>query len=139
MNELPYMPCSTLKDELDLAVQEERYEDAAYLHGLIEAGVRPGQIVGLWLPRGLDLLTMQLGIAKTGAAWLPFDAETPPERIAICLEDAHAAGLVVDAAGVDRVADLLAAQGASPPWTAEFLAAPTATPGPRRLARDART
>ncbi len=52
---------------------------------LIEAGVRPGQIVGLWLPRGLDLLTMQLGIAKTGAAWLPFDAETPPERIAICL------------------------------------------------------
>mgnify|MGYP000846078391 FL=1 len=41
MNELPYMPCSTLKDELDLAVQEERYEDAAYLHGLIEAGVRP--------------------------------------------------------------------------------------------------
>ncbi|HPT48588.1 MAG TPA: amino acid adenylation domain-containing protein [Accumulibacter sp.] len=99
---------------------------------LIEAGVRPGQIVGLWLPRGLDLLTMQLGIAKTGAAWLPFDAETPPERIAICLEDAHAAGLVVDAAGVDRVADLLAAQGASPPWTAEFLAAPTAIPGPRR-------
>ena len=41
MNELPYMPCSTLKDELDLAVQEERYEDAAYLHELIEAGVRP--------------------------------------------------------------------------------------------------
>ena len=40
MNELPYMPCSTLKDELDLAVQEERYEDAAYLHELIEAGVR---------------------------------------------------------------------------------------------------
>ncbi|EPN44209.1 Amino acid adenylation [Pseudomonas syringae pv. primulae] len=35
---------------------------------LIEAGVRPGQIVGLWLPRGIELLIMQAGIAKTGAA-----------------------------------------------------------------------
>ena len=35
---------------------------------LISAGVRSGQIVGLWLPRGIDLLVMQLGIAKSGAA-----------------------------------------------------------------------
>ena len=34
---------------------------------LIAAGVRPGQLLGLWLPRGLDLLVMQLAIAKTGA------------------------------------------------------------------------
>src|SRR5205085_1105095 len=27
---------------------------------LIDAGVRPGQIVGLWLPRGIDLIVMQL-------------------------------------------------------------------------------
>ncbi len=70
---------------------------------LIADGVRPGQIVGLWLPRGIDLLIMQLGIAKSGAAWLPFDAETPVDRINICLEDAQAAGLVsqlpVDAPG----------------------------------------
>ena len=44
---------------------------------LLSAGVRPGDILGLWLPRGLDLLVMQLGIAKTGAAWLPLDADTP--------------------------------------------------------------
>ena len=31
---------------------------------LIEAGVRPGRIVGLWLPRGIELLVMQLAIAK---------------------------------------------------------------------------
>ena len=57
-------------------------------HRLIEAGIRPGDMVGLWLPRGIELLTLQLAIAKTGAAWLPFDAETPLERIATCLEDA---------------------------------------------------
>ncbi len=61
---------------------------------LIEAGVRPGHLVGLWLPRGIELLVMQLAIAKTGAAWLPFDAETPPERIAVCLDDADAIGIV---------------------------------------------
>lgn len=64
-------------------------------HHLIKHGVRPGQIVGLWLPRGLDLLVMQLAIAKAGAAWLPFDADVPTDRIAVCLEDASAAGLVV--------------------------------------------
>lgn len=61
---------------------------------LIDDGVRPGQIVGLWLPRGIDLLVMQLAIAKSGAAWLPFDADTPVDRIAICLNDASATGLI---------------------------------------------
>jgi non-ribosomal peptide synthetase-like protein len=67
--------------------------DCAASH-LIEAGVRPGHIIGLWLPRGIDLLVMQAAIAKTGAAWLPFDADTPVDRIAVCLEDAHAFGIV---------------------------------------------
>ncbi len=97
---------------------------------LIGAGVRPGQIVGLWLPRGIDLLVMQLGIAKTGAAWLPFDAETPVDRIKVCLDDAQAAGLLscaTSVASVDLLADL-----AGPVWTAEALASPLTAPGPRR-------
>ena len=64
-------------------------------HRLIEAGIRPGDMVGLWLLRGIELLTLQLAIAKTGAAWLPFDAETPLERIATCLEDASAKALLI--------------------------------------------
>ncbi len=61
---------------------------------LLKHGVQSGCIVGLWLPRGLDLLVMQLAIAKTGAAWLPFDADTPLERIQVCLLDAKAIGLL---------------------------------------------
>ncbi len=64
-------------------------------HRLIAAGVRPGDMVGLWLPRGLELLVCQLAIAKTGAAWLPFDAEVPTERIAVCLDDAQAKILLI--------------------------------------------
>mgnify|MGYP002393343187 CR=1 FL=1 len=63
-------------------------------HHLIEAGVRPGDIVGLCLPRGDELLLMQAAIAKAGAAWLPFESDTPPERMLACLQDAGARGLV---------------------------------------------
>ena len=94
---------------------------------LINAGVRPGQIVGLWLPRGINLLVMQLGIAKAGAAWLPFDAETPVDRIKICLADAVAAGILSCASSADLLADL-----ACPVGTAEAHATPLSSPGPRR-------
>ena len=58
--------------------------------GLLAHGVRPGDVVGLWMARGIDALVAQLAIAKTGAAWLPFDAEAPIDRIAACLDDAEA-------------------------------------------------
>ena len=85
---------------------------------LISAGVGPGQIVGLWLPRGIDLLVMQAGIAKTGAAWLPFDADTPVERIAVCLADASAAG-ILSCAGFESQLHQLPL----PIWIAEIAAA----------------
>ncbi|MEJ6007052.1 Pls/PosA family non-ribosomal peptide synthetase [Paucibacter sp. AS339] len=94
---------------------------------LIEAGLRPGHIVGLWLPRGIELLVMQLAIAKTGAAWLPSDADTPLERVLTCLEDAQALGLVSCAEFAPR----LAVHG-GPVWTAEQLLMPHEAPLHRR-------
>jgi non-ribosomal peptide synthetase-like protein len=87
---------------------------------LIEAGVRPGHIVGLWLPRGLGLLVMQAGIAKAGAAWLPFDADTPVERIAVCLADARAVGVLSCEEFAARLVQIKATV-----WTAEALLVPT--------------
>jgi non-ribosomal peptide synthetase-like protein len=95
---------------------------------LIAAGVRPGQIVGLWLPRGIELLVLQAGIAKAGAAWLPVDEDTPVERLQVCLDDAAGAGVLTCAAFAPRLAalDEFAASG-RPVWTAEaLLAAPSA-------------
>ncbi|MGE5472301.1 MAG: Pls/PosA family non-ribosomal peptide synthetase [Bacteroidota bacterium] len=94
---------------------------------LIAAGIGAGQIVGLWLQRGIDLLVMQLGIAKSGAAWLPFDAETPVDRIKVCLDDAGATGIVTAAASADLLAEL-----SCPVWTGDALTEPVAVPGPRR-------
>ena len=62
--------------------------------GLVRLGIGPGHVVGLWMERGADLLIAQIAITKTGAAWLPFDADAPADRIAVCLEDCGAKGLL---------------------------------------------
>ncbi len=85
--------------------------------GLALQGVGPGDLVGLWMPRGIDLLIAQIAITRAGAAWVPFDAEAPVERIAVCLTDAQAKGLVTCAAWTGRAA----ATGRSV-WTPEALA-----------------
>ncbi len=57
-------------------------------------GVERGDFVGLWLKRSLDLHVGLLGILKAGAAYIPFDAEAPAERVASCLADCGARVLV---------------------------------------------
>ena len=52
--------------------------------------------------RGPDLLLAQIAIAKAGAAWLPFDAEAPAERVALSLNDADAKLLVSDGCMADQ-------------------------------------
>ena len=73
---------------------------------------------GLFLPRGADLLIAQAGITKSGAAWLPFDAETPLERIKTCLQSANAIGLVTCREWLPRLAELKV-----PAWAVEDLLA----------------
>ena len=75
--------------------------------GLLRAGLRPGRVAGLWMPRGPELLIAQIAIAKTGAAWLPFDADAPPERIATCLSDAEATLLLTDEAFRAKAGDAM--------------------------------
>ena len=71
---------------------------------LVKRGLRPGAVAGLWMGRGHELLIAQIAIAKTGAAWLPFDADAPVERIAVCLEDAAAACVVTSAEFAEKLA-----------------------------------
>ncbi|UMY16363.1 amino acid adenylation domain-containing protein [Methylobacterium organophilum] len=65
---------------------------------LAARGLGPGDVVGLWMARGPELLVAQIGITKSGAAWLPFDAEAPADRVAVCLKDAEAKALFVSEA-----------------------------------------
>src|SRR5688572_11986270 len=61
---------------------------------LAARGVKQGDFVGLWFRRSLDLHVALLGILKVGAAYIPFDADAPAERVAACLADCGAAFIV---------------------------------------------
>ena len=86
---------------------------------LISAGVLPGQMVGLWMERGIELLVMQAAIAKAGAAWLPVDQDTPVERLLVCLDDAAAIGVIAGAAMRDQLTGI-----ACKVWSAAQLLTP---------------
>ncbi|MET3807849.1 non-ribosomal peptide synthetase component F [Nakamurella sp. UYEF19] len=57
-------------------------------HQLEARGVRRGDVIGLAVPRSVDLVVGMLGILRAGAAYLALDAQAPVDRIAIMLAEA---------------------------------------------------
>jgi amino acid adenylation domain-containing protein len=55
---------------------------------LLQAGVQPGALVGVFMDRSPESLAALLGIWKVGAAYLALDPISPPERLAFVLRDA---------------------------------------------------
>jgi amino acid adenylation domain-containing protein len=53
---------------------------------LIDLGVRPGDLVGIAMQRGVDLVVSLLGAWKAGAAYVPIDPNYPRERIQYILD-----------------------------------------------------
>ncbi|MEU5343191.1 amino acid adenylation domain-containing protein, partial [Streptomyces sp. NPDC020766] len=72
--------------EVTFAELDERANRLARL--LIRRGIGPERIVGLALPRSVDLIVGLLAVLKSGAGYLPIDPEYPAERIAFMLTDA---------------------------------------------------
>ena len=108
-----------------LTYAEVEARAGAIARGLSHRGIGPGDVVGLWMARGPDLLVAQIGITLSGAAWLPFDAEAPADRVAVCLTDAAAKALLVSPALAPQAPD------AAPALTVEALLASTPAEAPR--------
>jgi amino acid adenylation domain-containing protein len=53
-------------------------------------GVGPGELVGVFMERSVEMIVGVLGILKSGAACLPLDPKYPGERLSFMLEDARA-------------------------------------------------
>ncbi|MFI1245841.1 amino acid adenylation domain-containing protein [Streptomyces anulatus] len=63
---------------LSYAELDDRAEELA--DGLYAHGVRPGDLVGLCLPRGADLVAAMLAALKADAVYVPLDPEHPADR-----------------------------------------------------------
>ncbi|MGO9673832.1 MAG: amino acid adenylation domain-containing protein [Methylocella sp.] len=55
---------------------------------LASRGVRPGSLVGLFLPRSPDAVIAMLGVLKAGAAYAPLDPAYPDDHLAFIAADA---------------------------------------------------
>ncbi|MEE7624536.1 amino acid adenylation domain-containing protein, partial [Methylobacter sp. Wu8] len=56
-------------------------------HYLIGFGVRPDNLIGLYVERSLEMVIGLLGILKAGCAYVPLDPSYPQERIQYLLDD----------------------------------------------------
>ena len=67
-------------------------------------GIKRGALVGLCLERTADMVVAQLGILKSGAAYVPLDPAYPAERLSYMAEDARLA-LMVSHSSLANVVD----------------------------------
>jgi non-ribosomal peptide synthetase-like protein len=80
----------------------DRWSDAM-ADFLYQNGVTPGDPVGVWWPRGLELHVAILGIIKAGASYVPLDREMPAERVETVLNEVGAKGYISDQRlGIDK-------------------------------------
>lgn len=65
-----------------------------FAHWLSLNGIKTGDKVGLLLARDTNMMVAIIGVLKSGATYIPFDAAYPAERIAYMLADAEATCLL---------------------------------------------
>jgi amino acid adenylation domain-containing protein len=70
---------------------------------LAVAGVRQGEIVGLYAERSFELVAAMIGILRAGAAYLPLDPAYPAERLAYMLSDSGAVVVATQRRLLDRL------------------------------------
>lgn len=73
----------------------DRWSDAM-ADRLFQNGIRPGDPIGLWWPRGIELHVAVLGIVKAGASYVPLDYEMPEERVVTVFEEVGAKGYIAE-------------------------------------------
>ena len=94
-------------------------------HVLADAGVEPGDRVGLYLDKSLESLVGIYGVLKAGAAYVPFDPHAPTTRLSYIAANAGIRvlltgkekadrwdGLLAGARGIETLVTLNAAEGA---------------------------
>lgn len=67
-----------------------------WAESLQAAGVRPGDLVGVCLPRTPDLIAALIGVHRAGAGYVPVDPAYPRERVELILTDSACAVTIAD-------------------------------------------
>lgn len=79
-----------------ISYAELMQKSGAVAANLKEAGIVPGQFVGIALTRSIEWVVAMLGILKAGAAYIPLDPSYPLARLQFCASDSRATFVVTD-------------------------------------------
>ena len=72
-------------------------------HHLRSLGAGPESCVAFWLTRSHQLYVVLLGILKSGAAYVPLDAEYPADRVAYILQNSGCSLVITSSGFVERL------------------------------------
>ena len=75
-------------------VNEKANQLARYLRE--EKNIKPNDIVGVMLPRSIELISTLIGVLKSGACYIPIDPTYPEKRIEYMLENSDAKFLLTN-------------------------------------------
>ncbi|RUA17454.1 MAG: hypothetical protein DSY55_02140, partial [Clostridia bacterium] len=109
VTEHPQRPAMRLEDEI-ISYGELNRRANRVAHYLRSLGVRPGELIGLSMERSFDVVVATLAILKAGCAYLPLDADYPPERLRFMLSDAQTRIILVDESNRFKLDSLLSDQ-----------------------------
>ncbi len=91
----PNHPAVEFADE-SLTYSELDAEANRIANALGARGVKPGDLVALYLKKSVRLYAAMLGILKAGAGYVPIDPRFPLERIRAILEDSRARVIITE-------------------------------------------
>jgi len=78
-----------IADDQKYSYRELNERSNQLAHYLIENGVCPDSLVGLYVDRSVEMLVGMLAVLKAGGAYVPLDAMYPEARLDYILEDAN--------------------------------------------------
>jgi amino acid adenylation domain-containing protein len=75
-------------------------------HALVQQGVRPDDLVGLYAERSVQMVEGILGILKAGGAYVPLDPGYPSDRVRFMIEDSKPVAVLAQDGLADRLSDV---------------------------------
>ncbi|MBV9791230.1 MAG: amino acid adenylation domain-containing protein [Chloroflexi bacterium] len=79
-------------------------------HLLRKLGVTPNTLVSLCLERSLEMFVGMFGVLKSGAAFLPLDAQYPAHRLEYMINDSNISVMITNRAALPAIEALVASQ-----------------------------
>ncbi len=81
---------SLVFEEQNITYKELNERSNQLAHYLISKGIKPEQLIPIYIERSIEMITCILGILKVGCAYVPIDPEYPEDRIGFMLKDTGA-------------------------------------------------